>query len=374
MPKISYNLYINDQPASQEILAAVQKIEVEDHANMADMLGLQMAIGMGDKEKGWTALDEDIFQRLSRIKIEIVIGSSKPKPLIDSYVIETSAQFSNEPGKSLLKVIAMDSTVLMNLDEKVRPWPNMADSDIATSIFQEYGMEPVVDSTQPSRQDVDTTTIQRETDIQFLKRLSDRYGFDCYVDLNSQNGRTEGHFHKPKLDALTQGVLTVNMGSATNVNSFKSRYEMLRPITAQVTGVDIETQENQPAKAESASQISMGKEPLAAKDRPRKVLLSHSGLVQTGELNTYAQAMVDESSWAIIAEGELNTVAYGGVLKAKSPVLVRGAGNLFSGPYYVEKVLHIISGNRYVQRFSLKRNAIGLTKKENFAEDKAIES
>ena len=374
MPEISYNLYINDQPASQEILAAVQKIEVEDHANMADMLGLQMAIAMGDKVKGWTALDEDIFQRLSKIKIEIVIGSSKPKPLIDSYVIETSAQFSNEPGKSLLKVIAMDSTVLMNLDEKVRPWPNMADSDIATTIFQEYGMEPVVDSTQPSRQDVDTTTIQRETDIQFLKRLSDRYGYDCYVDLNSQSGKAEGHFHKPKLDAPPQGVLTVNMGSETNVNSFKSRYEMLRPITAQVTGLDIETQENQPASAESASYVSLGKEPLAAKDRPRKVLLSHSGLVQTGELNTYAQAMVDESSWAIIAEGELNTVAYGGVLKAKSPILVRGAGNLFSGLYYIEKVLHIISGNGYVQRFSLKRNAIGLTKKENFAEDKSIES
>jgi phage protein D len=374
LPEISYNLYINDQPASQEILVAIQKIEVEDHANMADMLGLQMAIAMSDKEKGWTALDEDIFQRLSKIKIEIVIGSSKPKPLIDSYVIETSAQFSNEPGKSLLKVIAMDSTVLMNLDEKVRPWPNMADSDIATSIFQEYGMEPVVDSTQPSRQDVDTTTIQRETDIQFLKRLSDRYGYDCYVDLNSQSGKAEGHFHKPKLDAPPQGVLTINMGSATNVNSFKSRYEMLRPITAQVTGVDIETQENQPAKAESASHMSMGKEPLAAKDRPRKVLLSHSGLVQTGELNTYAQAMVDESSWAIIAEGELNTVAYGGVLKAKSPVLVRGAGNLFSGLYYIEKVLHIISGNGYVQRFSLKRNAIGLTKKEDFAEDRSIES
>jgi len=374
LPEISYNLYINDQPASQEILAAVQKIEVEDHANMADMLGLQMAIAMGDKVKGWTALDEDIFQRLSKIKIEIVIGSSKPKPLIDSYVIETSAQFSNEPGKSLLKVIAMDSTVLMNLDEKVRPWPNMADSDIATTIFQEYGMEPVVDSTQPSRQDVDTTTIQRETDIQFLKRLSDRYGYDCYVDLNSQSGKAEGHFHKPKLDAPPQGVLTVNMGSETNVNSFKSRYEMLRPITAQVTGLDIETQENQPASAESASYVSLGKESLAAKDRPRKVLLSHSGLVQTGELNTYAQAMVDESSWAIIAEGELNTVAYGGVLKAKSPILVRGAGNLFSGLYYIEKVLHIISGNGYVQRFSLKRNAIGLTKKENFAEDKSIES
>lgn len=374
MPEISYKLYINEQEASPEILAAIQQIEVEDHAKMADMLGLQLAIAMSDKEKGWTALDEDIFQRLSKIKIEIVVGSGKPKPLIESYVIETSAQFSNEPGKSLLKVIAMDSTVLMNLDEKVKPWPNMADSDIATSIFRGYGLEPVVDSTQPSRQEVDTTTIQRETDIQFLKRLAGRYGYDCYVDINSQNGKVEGHFHKPKLDVPSQGVLTVNMGSATNVNHFKSRYEMLRPITAQIKGLDIETQEDQPANITNASHASLGKNPLTARDRPRKVFLSHSGLTQTGELQAYAQAMVDDSSWAIMAEGELNTVAYGGILRAKSPVLVRGAGNLFSGRYYIEKVLHIISGNGYVQRFSLKRNAIGLTRKENFAEDRAIRS
>jgi hypothetical protein len=194
------------------------------------------------------------------------------------------------------------------------------------------------------------------------------------VDINSQNGKVEGHFHKPKLNVPPQGVLTVSMSSASNVNSFNSRYEMLRPFTAQIKGLDIGTQEDQPADIGDGSLDRLGKDALIPKDRPRKVFLSHSGLAQTGELQTYAQAMVDDSSWAIFAEGELNTVAYGDVLRAKSPVLVRGAGNQFSGQYYIEKVLHIISGNGYVQRFSLKRNAIGLTKNEDFKQYNAIRS
>ena len=105
------------------------------------------------------------------------------------------------------------------------------------------------------------------------------------------------------------------------------------------------------------------------------MLLSQHGMAQSGEMQRYAQAVVDRSSWSIVAEGELNTVAYGGVLKAKQPVMVRGAGREFSGRYYVERVLHIIeSDGTYRQRFTLRRNAVGLTGQERFKDDDALAS
>jgi phage protein D len=97
-------------------------------------------------------------------------------------------------------------------------------------------------------------------------------------------------------------------------------------------------------------------------------------MAQTGELQALAQAVVDRSAWAISAQGELNTLAYGGVLRAKRPVEVRGAGRQFSGTYYVEKVLHSFSGDGYTQRFELRRNAIGLTGAEKFTDDGALPS
>jgi len=158
------------------------------------------------------------------------------------------------------------------------------------------------------------------------------------------------------------------------VNSFRSRYEMLRPVTARVTGLDIGSQSDQAASVESSALPDLGSEPVISDDRPRRVLISQSGLSETGELQTMLQALVDDSSWAIVAEGELNTVAYENVLRASSPLMVRGIGRQFSGTYFVERVLHVINGDGYIQRFSLRRNALGLTGGESFVQDSALPS
>jgi phage protein D len=369
---VSYTLLMDHLPARGDLLAAIQQIEVEDHADMADMLRLRVAIGVRDGCGGWAVLDDDLFPRLAHIKIVVSVGSGLPEPLIDAYVIETSADFSNQPGRSALNVVAMDPTVLMNLEEKIRSWPNMADSDIATTLFGEHGFTPQVEGTQPTRQEVDATTTQCGTDIRFLRQLARRNGYECYVEMNPSTGVVEGHFHPPRHEQSAQGVLSVNMGEVTNVNSFTARYDMLRPTAAQVIGLDIETQADQPAQAESMALTGLGREPALSGDRPRRVLLSGTGLAQTGELQTYAQAVVDRSAWAITAEGELNTVAYGGILRAKRPVEVRGAGRQFSGTYYVERVHHTFTGDGYTQRFTLRRNALGLTGQEDFVEDRAL--
>jgi phage protein D len=245
----------------------------------------------------------------------------------------------------------------------------MSDSDIGMAIFgdQEYGFEPVVVETNWRRQEMDQKVIQRGTDIRFLKHLARRNGFECYVEANPNTGRLEGHFHPPRLEQEPQGVLSVSLSSATNANSFNARFNMIQPATAQAKGLDIETLSDQQAHEESISLPGLGKDPTLTGDRPRKVLLSQTGLFQTSELQTCARAVVDRSCWAVTAEGDLNTVAYGGILRAKRPVLVRGAGRKLSGAYYVEKVLHVISGEGYTQRFTLRRNATGLTNQENFA-------
>ena len=46
MPAVTYTVSIDGAPASQELLQAIQQIEVEDHASMADMLRLRVVIGV----------------------------------------------------------------------------------------------------------------------------------------------------------------------------------------------------------------------------------------------------------------------------------------------------------------------------------------
>ena len=373
MPNVTYTLTIDGAPASQDLLQTIQQIEVEDHADMADMIRLQVVIGVKDGCSGWSVIDEDIFKRLSQIRIAVTIGSRLPETLMNAYVIETSATFANQPGMSMLNVVAMDPTVLLNLEEKVKAWPNMADSDVANQIFTApaYKFTPIVDATKWRRQENEQTMIQRGTDMQFLQQLARRNGFEVYVETNGLTGAIEGHFHAPRLNVPSQGVLSVNMRDETNVNSFNARFDMLRPSTVQATNLDVGTQSNQQAQAEKSKLKALGKETALTSQQRRRVLPAQSGLTRTGELQAYAQAVADQSALSITADGELNTVAYGAVMRAKRPILVRGAGKQFSGTYYVERVHHVLTGDSYKQNFTLRRNALGLAG-ESFVPNNAL--
>jgi phage protein D len=367
MTGVTYSLFVDEAPAGSDLMTAVQQVEVEDSLDMASMLRLRIAVGVRDDRSGWTVVDDDTFARLTKIRLDVALGSAAAETLMSAYVIDSSVMFSNQPGQSVLEVVAMDSTVLMNLEEKVRSWPNMADSDIASKIFSEHNLAPQVDSTQPSRQEDDVVTIQRGSDIQFLRFLAQRNGFDCYVEADPQTHADTGYFRAPQLQNSPQGVLSINMGDRTNVNSFNARYNMLEPAQVAMSGVNIEDQTTQQANVQSSSYNLLGPDGVLSNDRPRQRLEAQAGLFQSGELQTYSQGVTDHSTWAVSAEGELNTVAYENLLRAKRTVLVRGAGSAFSGTYFVQRVLHTFTGSGYTQRFTLARNALGLTGSEDFS-------
>src|SRR5277367_3762515 len=184
MADLAYTILIDDAPASLDLLDVIQEIEIEDHSEMADMLRMSVAIAVKDGCVGWSVIDDNTFQRLTKIRVSVNVGTGKTEPLLEAYVTEANADFANQPGQSILNIVAMEATVLMNLLEDNKDWPNMADSDIAERIFRNYQFNPVVDQTQPTWQENDYTTMQRGTDIQFLQALAKRNGYECYVELN----------------------------------------------------------------------------------------------------------------------------------------------------------------------------------------------
>ena len=72
----------------------------------------------------------------------------------------------------------------------------MPDSAIASAIFGQHSMLPLVDPTSPVLIEPDGTTIQRGTDIRFLRRLARRNGFDCYVQPEPLTGVDIGYFRR----------------------------------------------------------------------------------------------------------------------------------------------------------------------------------
>src|SRR5258708_15915636 len=126
--------------------------------------------------------------------------------------------------------------------------------------------------------------MQRGTDIQFLQSLAQRNGYECYVELNPESGIVEGHFHKPRLQQSPQGVLTVNMGDATNVNSFQANFDMLQATTAKAANVDVHSSDQESTGSDSAEDKSLGSATTGPADNPRQVVTPAPGGAHPPEL------------------------------------------------------------------------------------------
>jgi phage protein D len=366
MPAISYTLALDGSPLDAAVIGKLRKVECEEHADLADLLRLTFTLTRRDNNSGWAVLDDDVFTRLAKLRLSITVGSNNAQPIMEGYVIEVAAEYGNDPANNLLSVVAFDSSVLMNLEEKARAWSGMADSDIASAIFGEYGFSSDVTDTQPTRAENVQTVVQRGSDIQFLRTLARRNGYECYVDLDAASGQPTGHFHPPKYDATPQGTLSIGMGRDSTIETLRIRYDLLRPASTSIANLDVYASDTQTATVSSVAATSLGSTSTLGSDRPRKLLVNPNGLTEAGELQTYAQAVTDRTALAIRAEGELNAQAYQGVLRAKRPVLVRGVGRELSGTYYVERVLHSFEASSYKQSFTLRRNATGVAGQEDF--------
>ncbi len=205
-----YTLLVGLVPAPEPLVEAIQQIDVECTLDEASVLRIEFGISatpIGD----WSILDLDPFRPLLPLQLRVQRGAGAPEALINAFVTEHRVTYS-EGGYSKLQITALDATYAMNLEEKVKPWLNLPDSAIAAAVFGEHAIVPRVDPTSPVLTDPEGTTIQRGTDIRFLRRLARRSGFDCYVQPEPLSGLDVGHFHKRQLTGVPQAVLSVEFG------------------------------------------------------------------------------------------------------------------------------------------------------------------
>jgi hypothetical protein len=365
-------LQLMKAPAPPPVIDAVQEVVVETSLDVAGAFSIRLGIGLNQLgDYGLLMLDP--FKPGLPIGIRIGTGVVPvPMAVINGFASGQRASWA-EGGKSALTVHGTDITGMMNLEEKVRPWPSMPDGAIAAAIFGTYAVVPQATPTPPRLVEPLGTTVQRGTDIRFLRRLARRNGFDCYVQPEALSGLDIGHFGPPVTIGVPQAVLNVNMGADTNVRELTARYDMLKPTTVVSANLDTATKAPQAGVAPLSLIPPMGLEPagvraiagagLAAALPLVRPADSSNGLVP--ELQAAAQGIADRSSFAVVVEGLAGPDV--GVLRPGGLVALRGVGRLFTGLYQLTKVRLTLSEGRLEQRFTARRNAVTMTGAEPFA-------
>lgn len=363
-PDVSYSLHREGQPVEDGFLRRIQRIEVEEHLDKADMLRLELATNVRDGSGGWELLDDGTFEPFTHLQFGIRVGDGTDEFVLDAYVIDLNVDLSADPGRSTIEVVAMDRTAKMNREEKTKRWEKMRDSAVAEELFNEHDVTPKdagIEKTEPSSDELEAPLMQRGTDAQLLRKLAERNGYVFYVETDTAGKTEHGFFHPlarkdTGLDEEAQPPLYVSMGADTNVVSFDVRHEMTRPYRAVGSGVKASDKEKQNASADDSGDTSLGRTSTLTDSRAERLVTARLGQ-RTGDIQSYGQALTDRSSYAIRATGRLRPVRYGHVLRAKRPVQVQGAGKKFSVGYYVERVQHTITDREYVQDFRLRSNA-----------------
>jgi hypothetical protein len=368
--------------APAALVKALQRAEIETSTDLASTFrlrfGMTQSLGL-DWDLVGSQYQDALFRPFTPVQIRIKVGIEFPQAIINGYVGGQQVFYDDEGGNSILEITGLDATMLMNLREKVAAWP-MPDSEIARAIFAQYGITPMVSPTLSSVAEPVATTTQRGTDIRFLRRLAQRNGYDCYVLPDSQTGTELGYFAPAaNYPDAPDAVLNVRMGPQTNVSDFKIRYDMTRPTTAVGMGIDATERTVSMSPVATAATpppfdnpypfgAPMGLEDAISRSfgplSQPIIYPSETGQFNAPGLGTMTQAIVNRSSWAVIAEGTVGPNV--GVLRPGGTVNVRGVGLFFDGSYYVTRVSHTIDTDSYVQKFEAQRNAVKATGEELF--------
>lgn len=354
-------------PASFHLTDAIKSVEVTNTDAGRD--GFQIIFSAGRSGSAdildYSLLNDPFIKPFNRVIIMVTLGAL-PKVLIDGIITHQQFTPSNDPGQSTITITGEDVSIMMDMEEKAVTHPNQPDIAIVSKIilnYAQYGLIPLV--IPPASLEVpimlDRIPSQTETDLEYILQLSRLYDYVFYIEPKDTPGVNTAYFGPSIVLGALQRALTVNMGPDTNVTSINFQNNALAPTIVSGSIQDRFTNIKIPIVTYRSLRPVLASEPSILVNQPnvkRKRFRSKGG-VNTLEAYVQAQAQTDKSSDSVTGSGELDTLLYGDILRARKLVGLRGAGYAHDGLYYVKSVTHNIKRGEYKQSFTLSREGLG---------------
>lgn len=313
-------------------------------------------------------LGHQLLKPFNRIII-IVIINTLPRVLFDGLITNIQVVPSNGSGAaSRLIIMGEDLGVVMNLKEEPETYENQSDFQIVTKIISSYAKYGIIPLVIPPSTSYNTTVREKlrcktGTDFDYLQRLAAKNDHIFFVEPADVPGTNMAYWGPKELKYRPKNPLNVNMGADTNVSSISFQYDALKPFsisgTIKIPFINMEI----PLRIKSSSRTPLASKSAAElnQDNTREIKFRLDGS-NFSESFVEAQSMVNTSMDSVFSSGELDTVEYGDILRARSTVIVRGVGLTNDGIYYVRSVTHVIKpGQGYSQSFELSREGLGST-------------
>ncbi len=355
-------------PAPITLTNNIQSVEVMNTDEGRDTFQVTFSVGRAGVADlfDYEVLDNPLLMPFNRVILLVTIGVV-PQVLVDGIITHQQLNPGREPGQSTVTITGEDLSVLMDMEEKAETFPNQPDFVIVMTKLASYSHYGIVPMVIPSPAVdvpliVDWTPAKHSTDYAYLQKLARLNNYVFYVEPTPVPGVTTGYWGPSKRAAPTgvQSSLCVDMGRETNVASINFQNDIQKPYFLSGSFRDRDLGTTIPVETFASTLPPLSAEPTWVVNYPNvpRRLYRANG-VNALEAYARAQAETDSSVDTLTATGEIDSLSYGGLLRARSLVGLRGAGFSYDGLYYVKNVTHRIKMGEYKQSFTITRDGLG---------------
>ncbi len=302
----------------------------------------------------------------ARVSLVLTIGAM-PTVLADGFITRIELTPGQSTGGARLTVFAEDVSWLLDKEEvnRERPFDDYPQVLAILASYTAHGVIPL--AIPPKDMDppipIERVPQQRDTDLQHLSTLALAHGYVTYAIPGPAPSTSTFYWGPPVRVGLPQPAITVNQPPYTNVTAPPTfSLDASSPVQIAGSDVDARTGVAMPIRSLPPMRLPLSAMPLWLTNSgdTRIRLVEQSGASAIGTM-ARAQAQAERGADAVVATGELDGARYGGVLRARGLVGMRGAGWSHDGLWYVQKVEHQIVPGSYKQSFTLARDGYGST-------------
>lgn len=343
-------------PPSPAVAEALRSVQVTSDARQGDVFQLTFAVAKGVFD--FDLLDTGAMSPMTRVVVAAVFGVV-PEVLIDGLVTHVQLAPGDQPGESSLTVTGKDLSLAMDLEERNAEYPNQPDFVIFSQLvarYAQYGLIPNPTPTSDVPIMLDRVPRQAETDLRFIQRMATRNGYVFYIEPVTI-GVNRAYFGPEVRAGFPQSALTLNMGAHSNVDRIDFQTDAMAPEGTSGSFIEPFTKMALPIPTLPSLKLP----PLSLMPAPplRKKLFRSTANESFSRVAVSAVAAATNSPDAVRATTEVDAARYGGVIRSRGVIGVRGVGFQHDGLYYVQSVTHSISQGAYRQRVSMSREGTG---------------
>jgi hypothetical protein len=288
--------------------------------------------------------------------------------LIDGVITKNDISPGDKGSNSTLTITGEDLTALMNQsDWSGFPFPACpAEARVAILLakYAVFGVVPLIIPSILIDEPLPTDKIpgQQGTDLTYIRDLAKRVGYVFYLDPGPAPTMSKAYWGPQIKVGPVQPALSVDMDAYTNVESLRFNFDQQQNKLPMVYIYNQEANLTFPIPIPPITPLNppLGAIPplptnILGDLKPIRGDLSKRPIPQAIMIGLAAAAQWAD---AVTGDGSLDVTRYGGILKARELVGVRGAGLAFDGLYYVKTVTHKIKRGEYKQDFQLTRNGL----------------